>query len=219
MKKGKESVVRQEKDKIRGARANCLAPASPPRARRPTALPTVLAQAARLLSPPRRRRRRALVGVARAVPKRWRRWPLLLPWLGLGLLGGGATRRVARRVWPDGGEVQAALLGAGGGVEQARPAAPIGPDLGPLGSIWVGAGRPSLRSAAVRGAGEELVMGMASTAPRLLQRGGGSFMGPTGQCGPVCSCCCVRSATASGGGGCALPRGCGGVVPIYCLSS
>lgn len=41
---------------------------------------------------------------------------------------------------------------------------------------------------------------------------------PSGSNGLVCSCCCVRSATAYGGGGCALPRGCGTTAPCLLLS-
>ena len=91
------------------------------------------------------------------------------------------TWRVACRVCPDDGEVQAALLG----VEQARPAAPIGPDLGPVGSIWVGAGRLRLRNAAFRGAEDELVMGMASTTP-CVQRSRAVWSGVLLLLHPVC---------------------------------
>ena len=77
---------------------------------------------------------------------------------------------------------------------------PAGPDLGPTGPIWVGAG---LLVAAVGCSpvvsGELLATGTAAAVPRLLQHGGEAsraHAGPGRTGGLVCLCCYARSATA-----------------------
>jgi hypothetical protein len=98
--------------------------------------------------------------------------------------------------WP--GDEEAAPWRWGGAVTRAASARPRS------GSRRARPGRGCTTSDRRGGSGE-----VGRTAACLLQRGDRSFTSPRarpGQKGLVCSCCCVRSVTAIGGGGRALPR-------------
>jgi hypothetical protein len=114
-----------------------------------------------------------------------------------GLPGGGAP-----------GDEMAMSRLLGGGVVRWLVAVPSWPRFGPFGA-HLGLGGPSLLLMPPMAAGGVTAARVVYTAARLLQRGDRSFTSPRarpGQVGLVCSCCCIRSVTAIGDGGCALPR-------------